>query len=405
MMWDDPPWAHLFESLGSFSRLILFDKRGTGLSDRVPFGGLDERMDDIRAVLDAAGSEQAVVVSESEGAALAALFAATTAGPSERPGLLRAAGSHPERTRVSVGSRPGGVRCVCRTGAAALGRRDHVGAARTFRKPPVRTILLGPVRAHGDEPGRIRRAHEGRLRDRHPAGPRLDHRPRPWSCTVRTTRRSPSGRAGTSPTPSPAPGSSNWQDPTTCRAPATRTPIVAEIREFVTGERGVATIDADRVLTTVVFTDIVRSTERAVTLGDEQWRRLLDRHDTEVTAPRRPVPRPHDQEPRATASWPPLTGRPVRSGAQGRSTRRCGPWPSRCGRASTPARSRFVVTTWPASRSTPPPGAGPRRSRVRCWCRGRSWTSSPDLASPSKSEASTPSRESRAPGSCYAVRE
>ena len=76
--WTEPDYARWRRRLGSFARTIVFDKRGTGLSDRVsPMPGLDERMDDIRAVMDAAGVERAAVLGVSEGGVLASIFAAT----------------------------------------------------------------------------------------------------------------------------------------------------------------------------------------------------------------------------------------------------------------------------------------------------------------------------------------
>jgi pimeloyl-ACP methyl ester carboxylesterase len=76
--WDWPPFARFLGRLASFSRLILFDKRGTGLSDRVTDAAtLEERMDDVRAVMDAAGSERAAIFGSSEGGPMALLFAAT----------------------------------------------------------------------------------------------------------------------------------------------------------------------------------------------------------------------------------------------------------------------------------------------------------------------------------------
>ena len=75
--WEDPLEARYLRRLASFSRLIMFDKRGTGLSDRVDVATLEERMDDVRAVMEAAGSERAAVFGNSEGGALALLFAAT----------------------------------------------------------------------------------------------------------------------------------------------------------------------------------------------------------------------------------------------------------------------------------------------------------------------------------------
>jgi pimeloyl-ACP methyl ester carboxylesterase len=76
--WEGPPRA-FFERLASFSRLILMDKRGTGLSDRVEgIPNLETRMDDVRAVMDAVGSERAAIFGVSEGGPMAALFAATS---------------------------------------------------------------------------------------------------------------------------------------------------------------------------------------------------------------------------------------------------------------------------------------------------------------------------------------
>ena len=76
--WENPRWAHMFERLTSFARVILFDKRGTGLSDRnVGFPTLEQRMQDVQAVMDAAGSRRAVLMGTSEGAGMCMLFAAT----------------------------------------------------------------------------------------------------------------------------------------------------------------------------------------------------------------------------------------------------------------------------------------------------------------------------------------
>jgi pimeloyl-ACP methyl ester carboxylesterase len=84
LWWEDPEATRFFQRLASFSRLILFDKRGLGLSDRqVGWATLEERMDDVRAVMDAVGSASAAVLGVSEGGPLSVLFAAT----------------HPERCR------------------------------------------------------------------------------------------------------------------------------------------------------------------------------------------------------------------------------------------------------------------------------------------------------------------
>jgi pimeloyl-ACP methyl ester carboxylesterase len=78
LFWERPEWANFFSRLAGFSRLILFDKRGTGLSDRIAgIANLEERMDDVRAVMDAVGSERAALFGVSEGGPMSLLFAAT----------------------------------------------------------------------------------------------------------------------------------------------------------------------------------------------------------------------------------------------------------------------------------------------------------------------------------------
>ena len=89
VMWEEPRMARLLERLGSFSRLIVFDKRGTGMSDRVQsesLPSLEERMDDVRAVMDAVGSESATLLGHSEGGNMCILFAATY--PERTDGLI-----------------------------------------------------------------------------------------------------------------------------------------------------------------------------------------------------------------------------------------------------------------------------------------------------------------------------
>jgi pimeloyl-ACP methyl ester carboxylesterase len=86
ILWEHPGYRRFYEQLASFSRVILFDKRGMGLSEHTRIGTLEERMDDVRAVLDAAGSERAVLAGASEGGPMSMLFAA----------------SYPERTQALV---------------------------------------------------------------------------------------------------------------------------------------------------------------------------------------------------------------------------------------------------------------------------------------------------------------
>ena len=98
--WGEPSYSRFLTRLSAFSRLILFDKRGTGLSDRVPderLPTLEQRMDDVRAVLDAVGSERSSLLGVSEGGSMAALFAATY--PSRTVSLIMY-GSYARRQRT-----------------------------------------------------------------------------------------------------------------------------------------------------------------------------------------------------------------------------------------------------------------------------------------------------------------
>ena len=100
VLWEQPDYRRFCERLGSFTRLILFDKRGMGLSERVQIGTLEERMDDVRAVLDAVGSEQAALLGVSEGGPMSILFAATYP---ERARALMLCGAEVRRRRRMTG--------------------------------------------------------------------------------------------------------------------------------------------------------------------------------------------------------------------------------------------------------------------------------------------------------------
>jgi pimeloyl-ACP methyl ester carboxylesterase len=103
VVWEEPSYRRFVERLGSFARVILFDKRGMGLSDRVQAGTLEERMDDVRAVMDAVGSERAALIGESEGGPMSMLFAASFP---QRTVALCSAGRRSRRRQPRTG--PGG---------------------------------------------------------------------------------------------------------------------------------------------------------------------------------------------------------------------------------------------------------------------------------------------------------
>jgi pimeloyl-ACP methyl ester carboxylesterase len=98
VFWEEPNVARFFRNLASFGRLILFDKRGTGLSDRITEAAiLEERMDDVRAVMDAVGSSRAALLGYSEGGTMSILFAATHP---DRTGALLLIGSYARRLKA-----------------------------------------------------------------------------------------------------------------------------------------------------------------------------------------------------------------------------------------------------------------------------------------------------------------
>jgi class 3 adenylate cyclase len=276
MWWDDPGAARFFERLASFSRLILFDKRGIGVSDR-PAGwpALEERMDDIRAVMDAAGSHSAAVLGISEGAPLSIVFAAT----------------HPDRCR-SLGL-IGGFARMSRTGDYPYGvSKERVlegfeDYAAHWGEPGLMRLLapsLWKAGTHREAWGRFERSSSspGALLDairmnleidvRHVLPQihmptlvvhRHDDRAFPLEMGRYLAEHIPGARFA------PLPGSDHafWVDPD---------PIVDEIQEFFTGVREAP--ETDRVLATVLFTDIVDSTRLAAELGDRRWSELLEMH-------------------------------------------------------------------------------------------------------------------------------
>jgi class 3 adenylate cyclase len=274
-----PPSAHLYERLASFARLIRFDKRGTGLSDRgVGLPDFETRMDDVRAVMDAAESESAALFGYSEGGPLCILFAATY--PDRVRSLVLygtyAKRSHPdddypwaprqeERDQIAreleatwgedvdlstmwPSADPAGVAWAGRRGRAAVspgGARDLILMnSRADVRELLSSVQCSTLVLHrtGD---RDSRPAEGRyIADRIPGARFVE-------------------LAGDDHVP--------WFDPDQ---------IVDEIEEFLTGVR--ATVASTRVLATILFTDLVGSTEKVRSLGDASWSSVIDAHHAAI---------------------------------------------------------------------------------------------------------------------------
>ncbi len=285
LMWEDPVYASILRRLGSFSRLIVFDKRGTGMSDRVPdqeLPSLETRMDDVRAVMEAVGSESAFLMGHSEGGNMATLFAAT----------------HPERTEglILIGSYAKRIWSEDYPWAPTPEEREeeYVEMEATWGDPDaLPDYILGD--RSDDRAFREWTARSLRMS----ASPRtavqllrmntqMDTRAAlplvhvPALCIYRTgdedvkveegrwiAEQLPDAKFVELPGASHLPWASHRPDE-----------VVDEIEEFVTGKRA-ATVP-EKVLATVLLTDIVNSTDTAAAIGDPRWRALLEGHNQVV---------------------------------------------------------------------------------------------------------------------------
>ena len=271
--WEYPESARFFERLASFSRLILFDKRGTGLSDRV--GGipsLEQRMDDVRAVMDAVGSDRAALFGISEGGPMSLLFAATYPA---RTAALAIYGSYARRAWA-----------VDHTFGRTVEDMDRVldTIEREWGGPMGMDIWAPSMR--GDE--RLRHWWANYLRLAASPGAAMNVMRMNMEIDVRhvlPSVRVPTlilHRTGDRLTfveqgrylAEHIPGARLAELPGDDHMPFLDSDqILDEVEEFLTGTRQVA--ETDRVLATVLFTDIAGSTERAAALGDRRWRDVL----------------------------------------------------------------------------------------------------------------------------------
>jgi class 3 adenylate cyclase len=271
----------MLERLASFSRLILFDRRGSGMSDRIDPGPLEEQVDDVRSVMRAAGSARATVWAETEGTAMASLFAAThpafvsgLALFTPMPRVLRADdypwASDPSTREEFIAS----VRDTWGEGSYLAFMAPSLSGDPSFRDWCARLerLACGPAGV----PAALRRMGENDVRA---VLPLID------VPTLVMHRRD-----------------NHWVDERHMRyvvdhVPGARElempgedmlvfagdldPLLDALEEFVTGSRR-SRSTSQRVLSTVLFTDIVDSTRRAAELGDAAWSALLDEHRTIV---------------------------------------------------------------------------------------------------------------------------
>ena len=279
--WELPQFRRYCERLAEFTRLILFDKRGMGMSDRVPGATtLEERMDDVRAVMDAVGSERAAVMGESEGGPLAMLFAA--AHPGRTIALILQGAEVRERTDEDW---PWGENTDDEFEAAMATLPEWWGKGTGIDSiaPSVAgqewaRRWRGRVQVHSNTPGAaeafMRMALDIDVRHVAPAinvPTLIIHAVDDHVCHVENARFLARTVPGSRYVELPGEEHVPWFDPD-------RT--LAEIREFLTGRREAAS--ANRMLATVLFTDLVGSTKQAAELGDRRWRDLLEQHHAAV---------------------------------------------------------------------------------------------------------------------------
>jgi class 3 adenylate cyclase len=274
--WSNSDWRELYERFASFARLIMFDKRGTGLSDRPrELGSLETRMDDIRAVLDAVGAERATLVGLGEGGQTCALFAAT----------------YPERTEALV----------------LAGTPARVVRSEDYPYGPSEEEWRTQLRAIREQWG-TRQYFETQAREINPAA---DQEFVDWFVTCQRFCASPGAALiffrvygetdlremlPTIRVPTLVLYRGSMRDQMLDLAGRIRDAHALEVDEtsFATAFRDISReVEAflsgvhaepvpDTVLATVLFTDIVGSTERAAELGDRAWRKLLQDHHIAV---------------------------------------------------------------------------------------------------------------------------
>jgi pimeloyl-ACP methyl ester carboxylesterase/plasmid stabilization system protein ParE len=281
IMWQEPSVVHFYSRLASFRRVVTFDKRGTGLSDPVMHAPtLEESVDDLRAVMDAAGCERADLVGVSEGGTMAMLMAA---GHPDRVNALILYGTFCRLLRTPgypLGVTEAQLSSLVEVSSAGWGEGVGLGAWAPSRR--------------GDADfrqwwARLQRvaASPGMVRNIFALYPQLDIRdvlPAIQVPTLVLHRRDDRmvaldlGRYVADHIPGATFVEAAGSDHLFFTGDADT--VLDEIEEFLTGIRPLPVVE--RVLATVLFTDIVDSTKRAVELGDQRWKELLGRHDAQV---------------------------------------------------------------------------------------------------------------------------
>jgi pimeloyl-ACP methyl ester carboxylesterase/class 3 adenylate cyclase len=270
-MHELPGYTAFLGRLSNFARVVTFDKRGQGLSDRVSDApSLEQRMDDVRAVMDAAGSQRAILFGYSEGCAMSALFAATYP---ERVSKLILFGGYARRSDFSNHEE----RALQRAKLWGTGAMIKT-LAPSVATDPEAVALVAKLERLSASPGAVKSfALLNAQIDVRPILPTVRvpalvlHRKTDAQVPVEL------GRELASLVPDAKYVEYPVGDHSLFRGDVDA--VLGDIEEFITGHRESSSGDLERVLATVLFTDIVGSTRSAAEIGDQAWRRLLDSHD------------------------------------------------------------------------------------------------------------------------------
>jgi pimeloyl-ACP methyl ester carboxylesterase len=278
-----PGWNDFLSRLSASSRVILFDRRGSGASDGVPHHAIptfEQWTEDVRAVLDAAGSKQAAIIAAVDAGPIAMLFAAFHPQRVRSLVLLNTTARYLVADDYPIGATADEVDALVEMIATTWGTADLAGALNPdstdqgsfFDDVATWSRFAATPRAAAAKYGYILRDLD--VRQALPliqVPTRVLHAEESPIIPIEHGRYLAEHIAGA--TLVELPGGSLSMTPNIDA-------VIDELSEFLTGER--PPVEVERVLTTVVFTDIVGSTERASLLGDRRWRALLDTHDAAI---------------------------------------------------------------------------------------------------------------------------